>query len=182
MGLEKVKDEILDKGRQDAKAITDAAKQEARKISADAEKKAKECTKAAEKELKETLEAMERKEMLNAEMELRKEELSAKKEAVEEVFAAVRKSLQALDAKKREAFLKKLLGKADKEIDVGSIYCNSKDAKAVGQNEAKADIIGGLIAENHDGSIRVDYSYETMLDSIKEAHLQDIAGILFSQK
>ena len=38
---------------------------------------------------------------------------------------------------------------------------------------------GGLIAENKDGTVRVDYSFDTMLQTIKENELQSINKVLF---
>ena len=40
-------------------------------------------------------------------------------------------------------------------------------------------MLGGLIAENKEKTIRVDYRFETMLESIKEKELQGINKLLF---
>ena len=40
-------------------------------------------------------------------------------------------------------------------------------------------MIGGIIAENGEKTIRVNYSFETLLESVKEAELQNISKILF---
>ena len=111
-------------------------------------------------------------------------ELEVKKELIDETFAEARKRLKALSDKKSEQYLKQLLDRVKEEIDVRHIYCSREGSKLIGKNFAVKgeDMLGGIIAEDEGGRVRVDYSYETMLESIKEAHLQDIAGILFGQK
>ena len=42
------------------------------------------------------------------------------------------------------------------------------------------NLIGGLIAENKEKTTRVDYSFETILDGIKDSELQNINKSLFS--
>ncbi|MEK6876839.1 MAG: V-type ATP synthase subunit E family protein, partial [Nanoarchaeota archaeon] len=60
------------------------------------------------------------------------------------------------------------------------VYCNKNDAKLVkGFKAESSDITGGLIAENADGTVRVDYSFDTMLQNVKENELQKISKILF---
>ena len=48
-----------------------------------------------------------------------------------------------------------------------------------GLNVQAIDIAGGLVAENKEKTVRVDYSFETLLDGIKENELQNISKILF---
>ena len=97
------------------------------------------------------------------------------------MFADARKKLEAFDDKKREAYIKKLLDKAKKEIDLGYVYCNRKDSKFVKDFKAEnAEMIGGIIAENKERIIRVDYSFDTLLESIKESELQNINKLLFN--
>ena len=73
-----------------------------------------------------------------------------------------------------------LLEKAKSDIEVAKVYCSKKDAKFVkGFDANPIDIIGGLIAENKERTIRVDSSFDTMLESIKEKELQGINKLLF---
>ena len=67
-----------------------------------------------------------------------------------------------------------------KDIEIAHIYCSSRDAKFIKEFDVQsADIIGGLIAENNERTVRVDYSFETLLQSIKENELQSIRKLLF---
>ena len=118
--------------------------------------------------------------MASAELENKKMLLEAKKELIESVFIEVRKKLASLDDEKRESYIKKLLEKAENDIEVANVYCNKRDLEFLKDfNTEAVDITSGLIAENKDTTIRVDYSFETMLQSIKENELQSINKILF---
>ena len=76
-----------------------------------------------------------------------------------------------------------LYRKAGSEIDIGKVYCNKKDSKMFkGVETSSTDIIGGLIAESKDGLIRVDYSFDTMLESIKENEIKGVVDALFKNE
>ncbi len=180
MSLEAVKDEILNSAKSQANAMTAEARKEANKIAAEAEKKIEDMKAKSEAEAKRAMDTIKRQEMSSAELESKKMLLEAKKQIVESVFADSRKKIESLPDKKREELIKKLLEKAKKDIEIAHVYCNSKDAKFIkGFGVQSADIIGGLIAENRERTIRVDYSFETLLQSIKDNELQSISKLLF---
>lgn len=181
MGLEAVKEEIIRSARQQESALVAEARKEANKIMKEAEAKTEEMKAISEADAKKAAEAMKRQALASGEMESRKLVLEAKKQVIENVFSEAKKRLEALDDRKREEFMKKLLEKAGKELEVAYIYYSKKDAKFVkGIGVEASPIIGGLIAENKERTIRVDYSFETMLEAIKEKELQNINKLLFS--
>lgn len=181
MGLETVKEEIIRNAKQQKEALLAEAREETSRIIKDAEKKIAGMKEKSEAETKRAISVIKRQELASAELESKKMLLEAKKELIESVFAEVRKRLESLDAKKREAYINKLLEKAKSDIDVATVYCNKKDIKLVKDyNTDTIDIIGGLIAENKDETVRVDYSFYTMLQNIKENELQSINKVLFS--
>jgi V/A-type H+-transporting ATPase subunit E len=180
MGLEAVKEEILDSAREHADSILSEARKESNKTAREAEKKIAEMQQKADAGEKKTIESIKRQELASAELENKKMLLEAKKQLIESAFEEAGKKLELLDDKKRESYIKKLLEKAKNDIELGHAYCSKKDAKFLkGLNAEPIDIIGGLVAENKEKIIRVDYSFETLLDSIKESELQSINKILF---
>ena len=180
MGLETVKEEILNSAEEQANSLTAEARKEANRIMKEVEKKIEEMREKSESETKRMLDTIKRQELASAELENKKMLLEAKKQLIDSVFAEARKRLENLDDKKKEAHIKKLLEKAKNDIEISSVYCNKKDAKFVkGFNVEVADIIGGVMAENREKTIRVDYSFDTILESIKESELQNISKILF---
>ncbi len=43
----------------------------------------------------------------------------------------------------------------------------------------ETDCIGGLVIENDDGSIRLDFTYDRILDDVSDQSLKQISEILF---
>ncbi len=180
MGLETVKEEIIRNAKEQASALIAEARKEAGMISKEAERKIAGLKEKSEAETKKILEQIKRQELTSAGLENKKIVLEAKKQIIDNVFAEAKKKLEALDDKKREAYIKKLVEKTKSDIEVAYVYCNKKDAKLLkGFNAEPIGISGGLIAENKEKTIRVDYSFDTLLQGIKENELQNISKILF---
>ena len=186
MGLEKVKQEILEKARKEAAEITDAAKAEAKTIMRSAEKQMQNYELLIVEDVSRSVEQMKRRQLASAELGLQKQALAAKNELIESVFSDVRKRLRQLEEKKRETHVKSLLEIAGKEIDVAVVHCNARDAEflwSYGKLGVVKDdtLLGGIIAESSDGRLRVDYSYETVLEQVKSKVLSDVARLLFGK-
>ncbi|MBI2651560.1 hypothetical protein HYX01_03750 [Candidatus Woesearchaeota archaeon] len=182
MGLERVKEEILSSAKKHAESLIIEAKNAAAKIKKDAEKKIEEIKNKSSEETKNAFELMKKQELASAEMELKKMLLDAKMGVINSVFTGAGEIIAALSDKKRSEHIKRLADKANKDIEVKYVYCNRKDIKHLAgkQFEVKeTGISAGIIAENKEKTIRVDYSFETMLQSIKESKLEEINKILF---
>ena len=126
---------------------------------------------------------MRRQELSTADLDLRNAELQKKKELIELVFLKAREELKKADLSKRRAFLTTLLDRAKKEMTIATIYCTEKD-KPIVAKLAKARVVtqamlGGMILEDKSGSVRIDYSFEMILQSIQERSLGEIGSILF---
>ena len=173
MGLDSVKEEVIRNAKEQAGSMLAGARKEAGRIMREAEARAEEMKAKSEAEMKKLTDTIKRQELASSELDSRKIVLDAKKQAIENVVAEARKRLEALDDRSREAYIKK-------ELDVAYIYCSKKDVKFVkGAETIAAEMIGGIIAENGEKTIRVNYCFETLLESVKEAELQNISKILF---
>ena len=182
MGLELVKEEVIKNAKEQESAMIAEARKESNKLAKESEKKTEEMKEKADSETKRIIDAMKRQALASGELESKKMVLEAKKQIIENVFAEAKNRLESLDEKKKEALLKKLLEKSRKELEVEYVYCSRKDAKlikGINAGPADIDILGGIIAENKDKTIRIDYSFGTMLEIIKENELQSINKILF---
>ncbi|MDO8740496.1 MAG: V-type ATP synthase subunit E family protein [Candidatus Woesearchaeota archaeon] len=180
MGLEELKQEIIGSANKSADAIISEAKSEADKTLNQIEQKIDLFRKKLNEDRKSAASAMEKTIRAMADSECRKAMLEKKKEIMESVFEAAKAALSGLGSEKREQHIASLLKTAKSEIEAAKFFCSSKDAKYLnGLKCENADILGGLIAENKDGTIRVDYSYETLLSDVKEHSMQEVAKILF---
>ena len=180
MGLEAVKEEILNSAKEKANSLIAEARKEASRIMKEAEKKIEGIREKSEAETKRAIDTIKRQELASAELENKKMLLEAKKQVIENVFIEISKKLESIDYKKTETYIKKLIEKIKNDIEPANFYSNKKDIKFLkGLNVEPVNILGGLIAENKDRTVRVDYSFETILQDIKEKELQNINKILF---
>ncbi|MBI3036217.1 hypothetical protein HYY73_00450 [Candidatus Woesearchaeota archaeon] len=185
MGLEKVKQEILERAKAEADKAVDDAKSEAKAVMKSAEKQVTVYERVMEEDLEALSNAVKRREVASAELELKKQLLSAKSGLIEGVFGEARKKLGSLSDKKRESHITALLDSARKEMNVSVVQCSGKDARFLDSSGLKVvrndSMLGGIIAESPDGKLRIDYSYETVLGQVKSKVLGDVAKILFGQ-
>lgn len=182
MGLEKVKDDILDSSIREADKLKDDSKIEAKKIIEAAEKQIKVYRTETIEEIKKVLQSMKSKEIASSELELKKFGLESKKIIIEKVFNDAKHKIEKLSETKNTKIISRLLDKAKNEIDISVIYCNKEDSNLFKEYKIKEEkIIGGFIAENGDGNIRVDYSFDTILSQLRENYLLDSAKLLFEK-
>ena len=180
MGLEAVKEEVIRSAKTQKGSLIAEARKETVRVMDEAEKKILEIKEKSDAETKRVVDLIKKQELASAELENKKMLLEAKKQMIDRVFIEVQKRVDGLGSKKREEYMGKLLEKAKNDIEVEKIYCNKKDLKLLKEFNAEAmDMTGGLIAENKDGTVRVDYSFDTMLQTIKENELQSINKVLF---
>lgn len=180
MGLEAVKEEIIRNAKENSSVFIAEARREANRVAKDADKKIEEMKVKNDEEIKKSVELIKKQQLAAAELESKKMALDAKKQAIDNAFKEAKAKLENLDEKKRELSVKNLIERAGKEIEISHVYCNKKDVKFMkGIKTEDAPVIGGFIAENREKTVRVDYSFETMLESIKEKELQNVSKILF---
>jgi len=182
MGLEELREEILENAKKDAAAIMAEADKEAEEILKGSDLAAKEYEEKVSAETEKLLDAMEKKELASVELEIKKASMEAKREVIDAVFENAEKKLARLPKKDKEQVLSSLLKKAQKQLDVGTVYCNEADMAFFSKGKfkvEKADINQGIIVENTDGTVRLDFSYDEMLANIREKSLQSIGKLLF---
>ncbi|MCL0036398.1 V-type ATP synthase subunit E [Dehalococcoidia bacterium] len=191
-GMEKINEAILSK-----------VQEEARGIIAEAEEKAREEVEKARRLLEARLEEERRKLRAEAEVEAarilaqgliraRQELLKAKSEVIDEITRRVKESLSR--ATGNEAALGALLKEAISglETDKSQIYVAPRDKNIVETIVSKdgelsgmvtgireADLLGGVIAEDIEGKMRIDNSYETRLEILLPKILPQVSKQLF---
>lgn len=183
MGLDHVRQEIIAEARQAAAAQQRSASQQAAEIIRDAEAKLAEYRNAAAEKHGELCQRTAQQELAGARFEGKKIVLNKRKELIDAVFAELAERLQQLPDAQREEILSTLLANAEREITVHAVHVNSRDAGALSKRKGlfvkPANLIGGLIAENADGTVRVDCSFDQMLQQLREQELATIARELF---
>lgn len=184
MGIENVTRKIEQEAEKEADKLLDEAEAEIRRINEGTKREVAEY----QKKLKENAEALlskeRRKALAAAEFEGKRALLDQKKDVIDKVIADVKKMLQRMPTNERRAIMQKLAQKAGKEIAAKKVFVNAKDAALVkealsGVSVVGQDILGGIIAESGDGKVRVDMSFETLLEQITHDHLGELSRVLF---
>ena len=182
MGLEELEKEIIENGRKGAERIIKEGSDEAAVIAEGCKKKEKELRAKAEAEIKTALEQLEKKETSLAEFNSRKALLETKKMLLDGLFEKISARLERLNETSRAKHIGQLIARAKKRIDIYAVHCSGQDRKHVKGCEClEAPISGGIIVENRDKSERIDLSYETILEQVKEKHLGEIGRMLFGR-
>ncbi len=183
MGLEKVKEEVLRRAKERADAIFKEAKAEANSIDTLMQRRTDAEKQRVMQETQVMMEEMSKQEISQAKLDARNSMLKAKKDLIEQVVSKVRNKLERISQQERKTTIANLLKKAQREIKVKHIYCNKNDAQLVKKlgnfSVNNADISGGLILENEDKTVRIDLSYNSLLEKNKEENLTKISSMLF---
>jgi V/A-type H+-transporting ATPase subunit E len=181
MTLEKVVQEILDRGKKECDAIVDSARKEADGIIKEARERAAQSKSEKEAEAVKVVERMRKQEIPSAEIEAKKIKLNAEKEVLDGVYIEVIRRLSSLPREKNEALLRALVSRAAKEYSNGTFYSNARDAEIVREKVRFGGVInctGGIVVETEDKTVRVDCTYEALLGEVWNASLRKVYDIL----
>lgn len=184
MTLDKVIDEIISKTEIDAKALKEDGMREAKEILKKAKDNALDVEKTACEDAKKIAEAMERKEIASAKLACKRIELDAKKEVTDRVFDSLKEKVSKIDERMKKRIYEKILKNASSEMDIIYAYANPRDRPVVksvskGIEIIDTDIIGGMIFENGEQNVRIDCTFDSVLEDVKEECLKDVSKILF---
>jgi V/A-type H+-transporting ATPase subunit E len=190
--MEKISEAVVGKVKLDAKNITTEAEEKAKE---EIEKARKQRNTRFEQEKAKMLgEAREEAARISAQASIKaRQQLSrAKADAIAKIVDGARKELSQIKAE-RSSFLslarEAIAGLAE---DKGRIYVASKDVAAAKEflesdKELSGKILevrevhclGGAIAEDSEGKLRIDNTYETRLEMLLPKLLPQISGQLF---
>lgn len=187
MGLNEVIQEILNSAQKEVAAIEKQAREESGAILSRAKAEVKEKEEIAAQDFARVKEALEKRMTSSANLESKKMIQDVKRNLLDQVYKDAEEKLQNLDAKNREVFMKSLAVSAKKEMDaIATIYCNKKDLKAAqsafsGANIKETNILGGVILENKEKTVRIDLSFGQMLATVRDQKLKEISEQLFGK-
>jgi vacuolar-type H+-ATPase subunit E/Vma4 len=180
MGLEEVKNEIVQQAEVEAAKIKSTAEAEAEEIKKNAREEVNQYKNDAEKHTSILFERTEKKMVAAAQFDVQRKILRAKQDAIDMVLNSVRESIVSMKTPARKKFLSRLLADAKGEISVAKVFVNKKDAKLIsGVTTKPIEIDAGLVAENKDDTISVDLTIDTLLEQIRAEHLVELSEVLF---
>jgi V/A-type H+-transporting ATPase subunit E len=184
MAMEEVAKDILDKASKEADLRIQAAENERAKILQEADLKIENMRKAEEKELQDNLARMRRQEVSSAELEAKKIVLNKRKEILNKTFEETLSELTNMSPHDKSALYKKILTDEKKTIHRPKVFCPKGEADLLAglrgcECLTEMDMSPGLILENEDGSVRLDYRFKTILETIWDRELKTVSNMLF---
>ncbi len=182
MGLDAIVEEIKAKGKAEADRISGEAGKEFSGIIADAQTHAEKIKASKRAVADKEIERLRQQELSSASLEVKRAILNARKELLDEVYEKTKESIKKLPAEKNMELLKSLIIK--NEDNNAKIYSNNRDGAIVKKltklvYAGDTDCIGGVIIENEDGTVYLDFRYETILKNVSEQSLKQVSDILF---
>jgi len=117
----------------------------------------------------------------SANLEVKRIRLNKRKELLDQVYNNIYESIKSMHASKAEKLLSVLIEKH--KADGVRIYSN-KNSEAIVKKlsslsyAGNIDCIGGIVLENEDGTVRLDFTYDSILKNVYERSLKQISDIL----
>lgn len=184
MGLEKLVEDILQKGNERAREIIRIGEAERDEQVRSADESMREAREKAEKKTEAQIAQMEQHELSSAELESRKTLLAAQREVLEDLKVRSLEELANYPEDKRQRLYEKLFVKAKGILGDCTVYSNKGDSASLNPPAGVVkggviDCAGGLVFESKDGDVRLDYRFETLLDEIWNEKMSEIYSQLF---
>ena len=184
MSLEKLVEDILQKGRERAAEIVREGEAERDEQVAIAQSRMAEDRTKAEKKAEARIALMEQHELSGAELSARKTLLAAQREVLEDLKEQVLSELTHYPSDKKSALYSKLFAKAEAELGDCYVYSSRADEPTLKlppgmERGGTMECAGGLVFESKDRSVRLDYRFETMLESVWDERMKEIYEQLF---
>lgn len=191
MGIEVVLEEIREKGKKEVEETRRDTQKQVEEILSQGQARVKELERGMEEELEKQVSHIMNQEISAANLGAKRLLLTVQKELFEQVKEETLSSI----LKKPESFhrgaMEKLLLQAGKEIREGSISASERHLPLVKEILAKHPelaslrlgepqaIEGGIIAESRDGSLKIEYSYRSILEKVWAEKLKEVSDVLF---
>jgi V/A-type H+-transporting ATPase subunit E len=191
MSLDTVVADIEAEAKAQAEEILEAAESEAEEIRAAADAEAEKIREAAEREVEAEIEQEREQRLSNATLEAKQETLEARRDVLATVRDRVEAAIEDLPAEKRETLTRELFEDAAREFDEAAVYGRSDDADLLEEILAEydgfelageRDCLGGVVLEGGDGRIRVDNTFDSVLEGVWEENLKSLSDVLFEEQ
>ncbi|WP_255193533.1 V-type ATP synthase subunit E [Natronobeatus ordinarius] len=193
MSLDTVVEDIREEASARAEEIREAGDARADEIVSAAEDDADAILDAAETEVGREIDQLEEQRLSSAKLEAKQKRLEARRDVLGEVREQVERELVELDEGTREELTRTLLDAASVEFEAGddvSVYGRGDDAdlleSILGEYDGyeyagEYDCLGGVVVESEQSRVRVNNTFDSLLEDVWEENLREISNRLFEQ-
>ncbi|AAM07503.1 TPA: V-type ATP synthase subunit E [Methanosarcina acetivorans] len=182
MGLEIVIKDIQEGARAEVSRINTEADAKASEITNEAKEVQKKMLGDSLAKVEEDLQKLHQQVISSANLEVKRITLNKRKELLDNVYSQTVESIKSMPASKNEKLLKHIIDKYEASGD--KIYSSKASEETVRKLSSltyagNIDCIGGVVLENEDGTVRLDYTYDSILKNVYERSLKQISDILY---
>lgn len=194
MSLETIVEDIREEARSRADAIREEAEAEAEDIIADAEEDADAIITEAEREAEREIERERDQQLSSANLEAKQARLEARRDILESIREDVESRIEAIDGSDREDLTRELLDAAANEFtasDDVAVYGRADDADLIQSLLSEYDgyeyageyeCLGGVVVESEASRLRVNNTFDSVLESVWDEELKRISARLFENR
>ncbi len=182
MGLEQVIDSIIAEGKRSAQQLRKEGESTGSKLVAEANLRAAALKEKRRTTAKEEGELVRLRELANAELEVSRRRLHMEREVLEGLLERTKARIAVLPEKQDQELLRSLI-KAN-EKGGATIYANARNrlfVQSITSLKYGGDIpcMGGIIVESADRTVRLDLTYDTLLEELIDTRLAKLSQQLF---
>jgi V/A-type H+-transporting ATPase subunit E len=193
MSLEHVVDDIKDEARARAEEIRAEADEEAEAIIAEAEADAEAIKDERAAEVESQIDQEREQAVSSANLEAKQQRLEARRDVLADVREAVEAALTELSGDRRESLTRSLIDEAAAEFDddaTVSVYGRSDDQELIEEILTEYDgfsfagdydCLGGVVVESETSRVRVNNTFDSVLDTVWDENLKELSEHLFEQ-
>ncbi|MFC7213754.1 V-type ATP synthase subunit E [Saliphagus sp. GCM10025334] len=193
MSLDTVVEDIREEAHARAEDIRAEGEARAEEIESAAEDDAEETLERAETEVEREIEQLREQRLSSAKLEAKQERLEARRNVLGEVREQVETELADLEGETREDLTRTLIDAAGEEFDEGDdvrVYGRAEDQAQIESILAdydgyayagERDCLGGVVVESDQSRVRVNNTFDSVLEDVWEENLREISNRLFEQ-
>jgi V/A-type H+-transporting ATPase subunit E len=192
--LETVVEDIRDEARARAEEIRADAEERADAIKAEAEADAESIRAEREREVEAEIEQEREQRVSGAKLEAKQARLEARRSILQDVREAVETEIATLEGDTREELTRALLDAAATEFDDDAdvdVYGRADDQSLLEdvladydgyEYAGEYDCLGGVVVESEGSRVRVNNTFDSVLDDVWEDSLRSISAELFEDQ
>lgn len=195
MSLETVVEDIRAQAREEAEAIREEGEQRAEEIREQAREEADRIREEAETAVEQQIEQEREQATSAAKLEAKQERLAARRDVLDDVREQTEQAVAELSGERRRELTAALVENAAEEFGDAavSVYGRSDDRELIETILAdkeydewtfagERDCLGGIVAESDASRVRIDNTFDSILDDAWEDNLKAVSEVLFEDE
>lgn len=194
MSLETVVEDIRDEARARAEELREEGQARAEEIVAEAESDAETIVSDAETEVERQVDQERDQALSSAKLEAKQRRLEARRAALSDVRESVENAIANIDGDRRRELTDALLSAAAEEFadsNVVRVFGRADDQALLEdlldeydgfEWAGETDCLGGVVVDAEESRVRVNNTFDSVLEEVWDEHLREVSDRLFEER